>query len=101
MTRYMDHATYKVMEKLVRSAEGTVSAVRATNMGLPALAGVDDLLRKELGADYARANNGTWYAGFAVAQLMRQMGYVEAGRANCPPDCVAGEGIVWKAPPYP
>src|SRR5258708_1907832 len=94
---FMDNATYKVMEKLVRSAEGIMLAVRTTNIGFPALCGVDELLRKELGTDYARANNGTWYAGFAVAQLMKEMCYVEAGRANCPSSCVAGEGIVWKA----
>lgn len=33
----MDHATYKVMEKLARSAEGIMLAIRATNAGLPAL----------------------------------------------------------------
>jgi hypothetical protein len=27
---------------------------------------------------------------------MRDMGYVEAGTGKCPPDCVAGQGIVWR-----
>ena len=57
-------------------------AVQATNLDRPALCGVDVLLRMELGTDYARANHGTWYAAYAVAELMREMGYVEAGTAR-------------------
>jgi hypothetical protein len=91
-----DQAIYKVVEQLVNSAEGIKRAVRATNAGQPALAGVDPLLRQELGWEYVRANNGTWWAGFAVGHVMREMGFVEAGTGKCPSDCVAGEGIVWK-----
>jgi len=90
------NATYKVIERLVRSAEGIMLAVRATNTDRPALCGVDVLLRMELGTDYARANHGTRYAAYAVAELMREMGYVEAGTAKCSPDCVAGQGVVWE-----
>jgi len=93
----MDQAIYKVVEQLVNSAEGIKRAVRATNDGLPALAGVDALLRLELGSEYVRANNGSWWAGFAVAQLMRDMGFVEAGTGKCPSDCVADQGLVWKS----
>jgi hypothetical protein len=95
-TGVMDRALYKFMEQLVNSADGIKRAVRATNDGQPALAGVDELLRRELGSEYERANNGTWWAGFTVAQVMREMGYVEAGTGKCPPDCVASQGIVWK-----
>lgn len=91
-----DQALYKVMRQLVNSADGIKRAVRATNDGQPALAGADELLRRELGSEYVRANNGTWWAGFAVAEVMREMGYVEAGTGKCPPGCVAGQGIVWK-----
>jgi hypothetical protein len=95
-TSVMDQALYRFMEQLVNSADGIKRAVRATNDGQPALAGVDVLLRQELGSEYERANNGAWWAGFAVAQVMREMGYVEAGTAKCPQGCVAGQGIVWK-----
>ena len=95
-TSVMDQALYKFMEQLVNSADGIKRAVRATNDGQPALAGVDELLRRELGSEYERANNGIWWAGFAVAQVMREMGYVEAGTAKCPSGCVADQGIVWK-----
>jgi len=92
----MHNPTYKVIDRLVRSEEGIMLAVRAPNMDRPALCGVDVLLRRELGTDYARVNHGTWYAGYAVAELMREMGYVQAGTGECSPDCVAGRGIIWK-----
>ena len=47
----MHNATYKVIERLVRSEEGIMLAVQATNMDRPALCGVDVLLRRELGTD--------------------------------------------------
>ena len=92
----MDQEVYRAVARLVNSADGIRRAVRATNEGQPALAGVDPLLRQELGSEYDRANNGTWWAGFAVTQLMRDLGFVEAGTGQCPPGCVAGQGIVWK-----
>ena len=92
----MDQAIYKAMRQLVNSADGIKRAIRATNDGQPALAGVDELLRLELGSEYARASNGAWWAGFTVAQLMREMGFVEAGTGKCPDGCVASQGIVWK-----
>ena len=93
---FAHNADYKVIERLVRSATGMMLAVRATNMDYPALCGVDVLLRMELGTDYARANRGTRYAGYTVAELMREMGYVQAGTGKCCLDCIAGEGIIWK-----
>ena len=95
-TAETDQALYKFMEQLVNSADGIKRAIRATNDGQPALAGVDELLRRELGSEYELAANGTWWAGFTVAQMMREMGYVEAGTGKCPPGCVASQGVVWK-----
>jgi hypothetical protein len=93
----MNQAIYKAMQRLVHSTEGIKRAVRATNDGDPALAGVDVLLRQELGAEYARAVDGGWWAGFTVAQVMRDLGFVEAGTGKCPEGCIAGEGTVWKS----
>ena len=87
---------YKVMEQVVNSADGIKRAVRATNDGQPALAGVDPLLRQELGSEYIRANDSIWWAGFVVGQIMRDMGYVEAGTGKCPPDCFAHQGVIWR-----
>ena len=33
----------------------------------------------------------------AIGELMVEMGYVKAGTGKCSPDCVADEGIIWKA----
>jgi hypothetical protein len=93
---YCTKKIYRDIERLVRSAEGIMLAVRATNVGRPALCGVDVLLRIELATDYTRANHGTWYAGHVVGELMKEMGYVPAGRGRCCPDCIAGEGTIWK-----
>ena len=90
-------AAYKEINRLVRSPDGIMLAVHATNMGRPALCGIDVLLRRELGTEYARANSGTRYASHAIAELMRAMRYVNAGTGKCSSDCVAGEGIIWKA----
>ena len=46
--------------------------------------------------EYVRANNGSWWAGFAVAQVMREMGYVEAGTASAGPVGQRTQGTVWK-----
>lgn len=92
----MDTAAEKAMQEMVRSVEGIILAVRATNSGQPALCGVDKLLREKLGSSYVKFNQATMYAGWAVAQLMRELGYVEAGTLKCPPGCVAGQGILWK-----
>jgi hypothetical protein len=94
--RLMDQAIYKAMAQLVNSADGIKRAVRATNDGQPALAGVDALLRQELGSEYERITDGAWWASFTVAQLMREMGFVEAGTGKCPPGCVASQGTMWK-----
>lgn len=92
----MEQALYKTMQRLVNSADGIKRAIRANNEGYPALAGVDELLRHEPGSEYERASNGVWWAAFTVAQMMREMGFVEAGTGNCPSGCVARQGIIWK-----
>ncbi len=89
-------AIVKTLEQAIHSAEGIKAAVRAANDGLPALAGVDALLRRELGSEYARADSATWWAGSIVDRIMREMGFIAAGKAKCPSDCVAVLGTVWR-----
>lgn len=91
------NAAYREIERLIHSADGIMLAIRATNIRRPALCGIDVLLRRELGTEYARANGGTRYASHAIAELMVEMGYVKAGSGKCSLDCVAGEGVIWKA----
>lgn len=89
-------AIVKTLEQAIHSAEGIKAAVRAANDGLPALAGVDVLLRRELGSEYARAGNATWWASAIVDRIMREMGFIEAGKAKCPTECIAVQGTVWR-----
>jgi hypothetical protein len=95
----IDAATEKKMAALIESAPGIRLAILATNHGRAALCGVDELLQKELGEDYRRENNGTWWAGFYVACMMREMGYLDGPPRKCPKGCVAGSGITFKPPP--
>ncbi len=86
----------KSLERAIDSAEGVKAAVRAANEGLPALAGVDAMLRRQLGAEYARADSATWWASSIVDRIMRDMGFIAAGKGRCPVECVAVHGTVWR-----
>jgi hypothetical protein len=97
----MDAETEKQMAALIESAEGIRLAVRATNQGNAALCGVDELLRQNLGDSYRRDNNGTWWAGFYVARMMRDMEYLDGPTKKCPDGCIAREGLTFKAPTSP
>jgi hypothetical protein len=94
----MDSDTEKEMAALIRSAEGIKLAVHAANNGVPSLCGVDKLLREKLGSKYSRINNGTWWAGFYVKEIMLEMGFVAGPTQKCPDHCTAGEGLTFKPP---
>lgn len=90
-----DGPIYQSLLRVAHSAEGIKAAVLATNLGKPALSGVDPLFLKELGAAYTKADQVTMNAGFIVVQLMEEMGYEQAGSAKLP-GCVAAEGKLFK-----
>jgi hypothetical protein len=66
---------YLEIREIVCSASGQAAALDATAKGLPALSGVDLLLRKALGAKYTKDDQGLQSAGDLVAKLMQQKGY--------------------------
>jgi hypothetical protein len=90
-----DGHIYTTLVRVAHSPAGIKAAVLATNLGEPALSGVDPLFEKELGAEYSKANQVTMNAGFVVTGLMREMGYEEAGSAECK-GCVAAVGTLFK-----
>jgi len=61
-----DPITIKMWE-VINSREGRAEAVKATDMGLPAMAGIDPLLQVALGVDYGPHNMGTATAGVRSA----------------------------------
>ena len=86
---------YLQMVDIAWSVAGREAAVAAVKAGLPALCGVDRLLREELGDKYHKHNMGTFSAGGAVAEVMRHLGYRVIGTGKCPANCVARTGLMW------
>jgi hypothetical protein len=93
---HLDDRIGKSMQRIIFSSEGKAAVVKAAKSGLTSLAGVDPLLRQELGSDYCSENEATVQAGYLVANLMRQLGYVESGSARLPSGCVAKSGMLFK-----
>ena len=87
---------YIEMEGIAWSAEGKAAAIAAVAAGLPALAGLDPLLQKSMGSRYGHDYQGRENAGYAVAQVMRHLGYEKTGEAKLPPGCIAGSGATWR-----
>jgi hypothetical protein len=55
------------IRRIVRSVKGRTAAIEATKSRLPALSGVDRLLRENLRGRYKRPDRGTAFAGVFVA----------------------------------
>lgn len=86
---------YLKMEEIIWGQEGRKAALAATEKGLPALCGVEPLLRKELGTRYGPHDMGTVSAGSIIGELMRHLGYTTGGEAKCPDGGVAKTAMKW------
>ena len=84
------------MAEIIASPEARSACIEATLDGLPAIAGVDPLLHEALGAAYRKSDEAIVTAASLVAELMRGLGYVEAGRKTLPGRYVARSGVFWK-----
>jgi hypothetical protein len=84
------------MRELMAEPRARAAAVEATLDGLPAIAGVDVLLHEELGEAYRRNEAAVPTAQRLTDELMRALGYVEAGVKDLPARCVARTGAFWK-----
>lgn len=76
------------IESVIASDEGRAAAKEATDSGLPAMAGVDPLLRKHVGEEYGTFDTTSW-AGTFVAGEMESMGYKQTRKKALPPGSVA------------
>lgn len=81
---------------IVASPEARSGCIEATLDGLPAIAGVDPLLHDALGPAYRKSDEAVAAAAVLVAELMRSLGYVEAGSKALPARYVARSGVFWK-----
>jgi hypothetical protein len=99
---YSEHGGMKMdspiaikMYEIINSSEGRDACLEATKAGLPALAGVDQLLSEALGVDYHAGNQATHTAGYIVGSLMISLGYELSGRKKMPPGSVAKVAATW------
>jgi hypothetical protein len=91
-----DDPVFRKIVELVWSKQGQALAIEATKHRVPALCGIDRLLREELGDRYGKYDLGTSSAGYVVAEMMRHLGYREAGHGKCPTGCTAKTGLLWR-----
>ena len=70
--------------------------IEATLDGLPAVAGADALFHEALGVSYRHNDVAIATAQAMTAQLMGELGYVEAGTKDLPNRYVARSGVYWK-----
>jgi hypothetical protein len=92
----MSDPAYLKMQDITWSSEGRKAGVKATEEGLPALAGIEPLIVAALGDRYHPHDGGTVNAGYIVAELMRHIGYVEDKEGKMPNGSVAKTAMRWK-----
>lgn len=90
-----NHPITRKINEVVFSDEGKQAAIDAAAKGLPAIAGIDPLLRAALGSEYGKHNLTTAIAGDRVAYLMRDLGFREAGQRALPKGCTAKTGMLF------
>jgi hypothetical protein len=83
-----DHPTIRKIEVIVNSEDGRRAVIAASDAGRPGLAGLDQRLRDDLGAEYLAGEPTSW-AGKLVSELMVSLGYTQAGRRSMPEGSVA------------
>lgn len=86
---------YIEMQDIVWSDQGREACRGATRDGLPALAGVEPLIRERLGPRYHPHDQGTMNAGYIVGELMRHLGYDLARQGKMPDGSVAKTAAIW------
>jgi hypothetical protein len=86
----------RVIRDVVTSDEAKAAAREATLDGLPAIAGVDELLQGVLGAEYRRSERAVATAQQLVGEIMVEMGYEAVGAKPLPDRYVAREGVFWR-----
>jgi len=86
----------RVIRDVVTSDEAKAAAKEATLDGLPAIAGVDELLQAALGAEYRRSERAVVTAQRLVGEVMAEMGFEAVGAKALPDRYVAREGVFWR-----
>lgn len=91
-----DDPVMATMREIAATREARSACIEATLDGLPAVAGLDTLFHQALGLDYRRNDAALSTAQVLAADLMKGLGYVEAGRKELPNRYVLRDGVFWK-----
>jgi hypothetical protein len=87
------------MEEIINSPDGRKAAFDAAAAGLPAMAYVDPLLQREMGADYNAQDQITNNAGYIVGVMMTKHGYRKGKEGvTLPAGCIAKSATMWMNP---
>jgi hypothetical protein len=92
----LDDPIGRLMKRVIGSETGIRAMLEATEQWLPALAGVDPLLKTELGDRYSKHNEATTQAGYLVTGFMEGLGYEKVCQTPMPQGCVAKTGWTFK-----
>ena len=84
------------MREIMASPAARSAAIEATLDGLPAVAGADAMFHEALGVSYRHNDVAIATAQAMTAQLMVELGYVEAGTKDLPNRYVVRNGVFWK-----
>ena len=83
------------MREIIESDEGRAACLKATETGLPALAGVEPMIVERMGGRYGAFSQMTVTAGSIVGELMLSRGYKIVGRKKMPEGAVATTAAMW------
>ncbi|KRD72085.1 hypothetical protein [Ensifer sp. Root278] len=95
----LNDPVYLAMEEIIWSPAGQIRLREAVEQGLPALAGVEPMIREALGERYHPHDLGTASAGAIVAEVMRHMGFTQSGTGKMPEGSVAKTAKLWAPKP--
>jgi hypothetical protein len=91
---------YLAIKAIIESEAGLLDARLAAADGIPAVCGVDKLLR-DIIRDYTDEDQSIRCAGSLIGDLLRAAGYTKGPLRPCPDGCNAKRGTIWVPPPQP
>jgi len=94
----LDSAFGKKLNRLINSKEGEAAAIKATEMGLPAMAHVEPLVLAKFGLGYRKRKEANVQAGTILANMMeKRLKYVRLRNdAPMPEGSLAKTAILFK-----
>jgi len=83
------------MDEIINSPQGRAACLDAVAKGEPALAGVEPLIREQMGSQYGSFSQITVTAGSLVGILMSGLGYAKGPPRPMPKSSIAKSAATW------